>query len=415
MINRAKSAYNRQIKNAIALGLAFGLWRNKNGFVMIGRWVTMSKKVEHQVVRIIYIVVIAMISLYLVSPFLAPIIFGGTVALTLYPVLLKLEAKGLTRKKASAILTTIFGVLVSVPFFFFIVKGTLAIVAQLQKFSQSGRFRNMGVNSIIQTIKHDVILSMQTYGERFGLKPFITEAKVDQYLVKINAFLLEFFQAVAANLPEIFLFFLVMIACTYSFLKNAQTCRQVFQKILGFNNQKMDQLVKIFIMDSRSVYVSNIATGGVQSLIVAIAASLLNFADFFLVFFITLILSFIPVVGAAPVAFVFAVVAWFQGQTSNAIIMAVVGMFTGVADNFLRPYLASMGQSKIPTISAFVFVVGGALLFGFPGLFIGLLVGSFAYDTLPLFWEEVGKSNVRPPTTYMPEFHREDGEIFRRH
>jgi predicted PurR-regulated permease PerM len=60
-----------------------------------------------------------------------------------------------------------------------------------------------------------------------------------------------------------------------------------------------------------------------------------------------------------------------------------------VIDNMLRPWLATFGESKIPPIVAFVCVIGGALLLGFPGLFIGLLVGSIAYDTLPIFWDDL--------------------------
>jgi predicted PurR-regulated permease PerM len=58
-------------------------------------------------------------------------------------------------------------------------------------------------------------------------------------------------------------------------------------------------------------------------------------------------------------------------------------------DNFLRPWLASFGESKAPAIVCFVFVIGGALLLGLPGLFIGLLVALVAYDTIPLFWDEL--------------------------
>ena len=61
-------------------------------------------------------------------------------------------------------------------------------------------------------------------------------------------------------------------------------------------------------------------------------------------------------------------------------------------DNILRPWLASFGESKAPGIVSFVFVIGGALLIGFPGLFIGLLLGSVVYDTFPLFWDEIGKN-----------------------
>lgn len=380
----------------------------------------MSKKTEHNVVRILYVILLSTISLYLISPFLAPIVFGGTIALAMFPLLMKLEARGFSRNKASVILTTSFAILVSIPFFFFVVKGTMAVTEQLEKYQSDERFKNGGVKSIITTLKHDVILNVQNFGEKIGIKPFLTEDRIDTYLVKINAYLLNFFQQVASNLPTIFLFFLVMVICTYAFLRNAKGVRNTFQKVFGFTNHKMDQVVKIFIMDSRSVYVSNIATGAMQSMIVATAASLLGLGDFFLIFFITLILSFIPVIGAAPVAFVYALVAYFQDESTKAIIMVGVGIFSGVADNFLRPYLASMGESKLPAIPAFVFVVGGALLIGFPGLFIGLLVGSIAFDTLPLFWEELGRSSTQAPLTYVPEPisgpHKEDSkDILRRH
>jgi predicted PurR-regulated permease PerM len=154
----------------------------------------------------------------------------------------------------------------------------------------------------------------------------------------------------------------------------------------------MDTIVNIFIKNSRQVYLSNIITGATQSIIVASTVSLLHQGDFFLVFFITLILSFIPVIGAAPVAFTFSIIALIKDQTSSAIVLAVVGSFSGIVDNILRPWLTTFGESKIPPIVAFVCVLGGALWLGFPGLFIGLLVGSISYDTLPIFWKTLGRS-----------------------
>ena len=49
---------------------------------------------------------------------------------------------------------------------------------------------------------------------------------------------------------------------------------------------------------------------------------------------------------------------------------------------------------------SFVFVIGGALLIGFPGLFIGLLLGAVVYDTLPLFWDEIGKTENGPAKNF---------------
>ncbi len=349
----------------------------------------MSKNLKQNVIRILYLIIIAALGLIFISPFIIPIVFAGTIALTLFPLQLKLEQRGFMRKRAALILTALFTVLLSVPFFFFIAKGTLAVTRQLETFSTSEKYRNQGMQKIVVMLKHDVVNTIQKYSERFNMDSYLTDAKVEQFLFKGNQFLLAFFQDFASALPVVFLLFLVMVLCTYSFLRHATQVRLFFQNLLGCNEIRMGEIVKIFIKDSRQVYISNIATGGLQSILVAAGVTVLGYGDFFLIFFITLILSFIPVVGAAPVAFVFALYAYIQEQTTDMIVLLLLGGFAGVVDNLLRPYFVSMGESKIPPVASFIFVIGGAIMMGFPGLFIGLLVGTLAYDTVPLFWNDL--------------------------
>jgi predicted PurR-regulated permease PerM len=189
----------------------------------------------------------------------------------------------------------------------------------------------------------------------------------------------------------------------YSFLKHGHRIRLALQRVFGFSNETMEDLVRVSILNARSVYISNIATGMIQSTLVATGAALTGIADWFMAFFLTLILSFVPVIGAAPVAFVCALIAYMKGETTHAIILLVVGLFTGMIDNILRPWLASTGESNTPPIIAFVCVLGGALWLGFPGLFIGLLVGSFSYDTLPIFWREIGRGDQSYVEEIAPE------------
>ncbi|HXH30271.1 MAG TPA: AI-2E family transporter [Bacteriovoracaceae bacterium] len=352
----------------------------------------MSKQVEKNSVRIIYVVILVLMFLFLVSPFVIPIVFAATVSLALFPVQAGLLRRGFQKGRAAALLTTVFTFVISIPLFFFIVKGTSAVTNQLEEMALKDKMKDQGVQEIVNDMRHDLVVYLHDLAVKFKFDDFLTMKKIGSYLSMVMTFLLNFFQAFAASLPVLFLFLLIMVLCTFSFLKHSTEVRQFFQKIFGFNDTKMDELVHVYIKDSRQVYISNIATGGIQSLMVAIGVYFLGFGSFFLVFFITLILSFIPVVGAAPVAFVFALVAWAKGNTTAAIILGVLGMVTGVVDNILRPWLASLGESRIPPVVAFVCVIGGALLLGFPGLFIGLLIGSIAYDTLPLFWSELGKT-----------------------
>ena len=363
----------------------------------------MSKKPEQKVARVLYMIVLSVAFLVLVSPFSIPIIFAASVALALFPLLLRLEKLGLQRKRAAAILTVLFTILISIPMAFFIARGTITVTSHLEKINFNEQLKDQGMQGFVSDVRHDLVHFVHKHAAKANLEDFLTPKKVDGYLNVVTTFLLRFFQSVLASLPVVFLFLLVMVLCTYSLLKNAHTIRLFFQRVFGFSDEIMNDLVSISIRNARSVYVSNIATGGIQSLIVAAAGAILGVGSFFLIFFVTLILSFIPVIGAAPVAFALAAVSFFKGNNSHAIILVVVGCFTGVVDNILRPWLATIGESSIPPMTAFICVLGGALLLGFPGLFIGLLVGTFTYDTLPLFWREIGRGDSSYVEEISPE------------
>lgn len=353
----------------------------------------MSKKTKNQIIRIFYILAVVLACLVLISPFFVPIIFGGTLSLSLYPLLLKLEKIGIKRNRAAALITTLFTIIISIPLFFFLIKGTNTVTHHLENISYGERMMEHGVSEIVSDLRQDLVKYIMSYASRFEFLDFLSVGKINLYLDMTIKYLLNFFRDFATGLPVIFMLLLVMVLCIYSFLSNAAGVRSFFQTCFGFTDDTSEKLIKIFIRNSRQVYLSNIITGGVQSLIVATGVTILSETDFFLIFFITLILSFIPVIGAAPVAFVFAFTSFLQGNTTSSIVLVVIGLVTGVIDNILRPWLASFGESRIPAVAAFICVIGGAILFGFPGLFLGLLIGSIAYDSLPVFWDEIGKSD----------------------
>src|SRR5690606_17218401 len=117
----------------------------------------MSRKVEYSVVKVAYVLFLVTLVLYLVSPFIIPIVFAGTVALTLYPLQKKLELKGWSKKKASALLTSAFLIIISLPFSVFLAKGTTAVTYQLEKFQTDERYKDKGFQKIFSTIKRDFV------------------------------------------------------------------------------------------------------------------------------------------------------------------------------------------------------------------------------------------------------------------
>lgn len=349
----------------------------------------MARPTQFKIQRFAYVLFLVILSVFFVSPFIIPIVLAATVALTLYPFQIKLEKKNWKKGRAAALLTTAFTVVISIPFMFFLAKGSMLVIDLLEKSAVGDKIDNQGIEKVLSVLKRDIIDKVLKYLSHFPIADFLTEPKINDFLRNLSVYLLRFFKNFATNIPSVVLFLLVMILCTFSFLNGAGSVRRFFQELFGFSNRKMDQIIGIFLRDSRQVYLSNIVTGAVQSLLVATGVYFVTNADWFLVFFVTLIFSFIPVIGAAPMAFLFALAAFFQGSSTGAIFLVVLGTVTGVVDNFMRPWLASFGESKTPAIVSFIFVIGGALLLGFPGLFIGLMVGAITYDTLPIFWDEI--------------------------
>lgn len=356
-------------------------------------------------VKLAYFFTLLALGLYLISPFIVPVIFGATISLALFPLHKKMLAHHVSKRLSAGILAFGFTFLISIPFTFFAARGSVIVSGQLARLQQDSRFKEQEVSSLLKSAKIYIIGLVERYSERLGFPIELTDDQFYVYAQKVSNYALAFFQNLATSLPSLFLFLLLMIICIYSFLKNSNSLFHFFKEILGLSESKMHELSHMFINGSRQVYLTNLITGSVQSLVVALASSILGLFEFFLVFFFTLILSFIPVIGAAPVAFLIAIAAFFQDEAVAAIIMLVVGSLAGVIDNLLRPYLASFGDSRIPPIAAFVFVIGGAFLMGFPGLFIGLLVGSFIFDTLPFFWQEMRekKSSVNIQNIYPHE------------
>ena len=165
----------------------------------------------------------------------------------------------------------------------------------MEELSVNERLRNEGVQELVSDIRHDFVLAIHKYSSKYEFLEFLNEKKIDSYLGMANTYLLKFFQSFLSELPTLFILLLIMIICTYSFLTHSHAIRDFFQKLTGFSSERMEQLVAIFIKDSRQVYMSNIVTGGVQSLLVATGVSLLGIGDFFLVFFLVFSIEFVQV------------------------------------------------------------------------------------------------------------------------
>jgi predicted PurR-regulated permease PerM len=106
---------------------------------------------------------------------------------------------------------------------------------------------------------------------------------------------------------------------------------------------------------------------------------------------LTFFFSVVPVVGTGLVWVPAAIWLFYQGSTGWGIFMIVWGLGVGNVDNVVKPWLISQG-SDMPFILIFFGVLGGALAFGFIGVFLGPTLLAVGYRLV----EEWGSAD-RPP------------------
>jgi predicted PurR-regulated permease PerM len=114
------------------------------------------------------------------------------------------------------------------------------------------------------------------------------------------------------------------------------------------------------------------------------AAALLSLLTFFS--------SVVPVVGTALVWLPAAIWLFHLGSTGWGIFMLVWGIGVANLDNIVKPWLISQG-SNMPFILIFFGVLGGALAFGFIGVFLGPTLLAVGFRLV-----EEWSANVHPAT-----------------
>ena len=120
----------------------------------------------------------------------------------------------------------------------------------------------------------------------------------------------------------------------------------------------------------RGVVYGILGTALLQAIMTGIGLVIAGVPGAALLALLTFFASVIPVVGTGLIWIPAALWLFHQGLTGWGVFMLIWGVGVASIDNFVKPWLISQG-SDMPFILIFFGVVGGALTFGFIGVFLG--------------------------------------------
>ena len=340
-----------------------------------------TQKVMEAVIRIGIVVLLALWSFQIFSPFLGPVVWGIIIAIATYGTYSRIEGALGGRSGLAASLFAVLAIAILITPTVFLSQSLLA--------SAQGLAQNLESGAISIPPPPDRVAGLPVIGERldktWSLASRNLEAVLEDFQPQIKAFSAWLLKRGLGAGVDILLFALsIMIGA--AFLANAAAGERLARAIAGrLAGGRGDILVDLCRDTVLSVVRGVLGIALIQTAFLAIgllvagvpAAGLLCVITLlFAVAQIPMLLLFLPII-----VFVFA-----TADTGIAIPFAIWSVFFSFADGFLKPLLLGRGL-EVPMPVILIGVVGGMLTSGLVGLFVGPIVLSLSY-ALFIVWLE---------------------------
>lgn len=333
--------------------------------------------------RILLLVVLSILTLVLFVPFATPMLLACFVALGCEPVIKKINFKSKKRKYFTLGLFVILSTFILVPlvlFIFRIANGLKSLSTESMQNSQFfkalldlwGKAQDLGSNLMQQA----------------GLEQNIIPQK-EELFSKLSPFIMDKATLFLGSLPDLILSLFVFFCVLFVLITSASTIKRTLLKANLLPVSELDNILHSFQTSCHMILISTFLIGALQAVIVAGGSLIFGFHEFFLIFVVTFFVSFIPVIGAGPVAVLLALIAFLMGNTGDGIGLVVVSVIAGTIDNVIKPFVFSKDEEGLHPVISLLGIIGAIIIFGLPGLLIGPFLLQVTVKLAPALIEKI--------------------------
>lgn len=349
-----------------------------------------NKETAHNTIRILLLLLVLVPFVLVFAPFFVPIVFAGFVALGIEPLIQRMGLARKSRWQFALILFSILFLVGLVPTIMFLTR----IGKALSQIS-TDNFKDQALVSQFILVFERVKEFLSHTAQRIGFESsFLPDAQT--VLEKASPWVIDWTTKFVSELPAFGLALLVFWSSLYLFITQAGHLKYLLKRVQFLPEDELNFLSQTLQQSSQLVLVSSLAIGGIQALFVSFGSLVFGFHEFFLIFTVTFLCSFVPMLGAAPVAFVLALYGFFSGNYGVGVGMLVVTAISGSLDNILRPmFLAKEEGGLHPLISLFG-IIGALSVFGILGLVIGPMLMSLLVKMTPYLVQKLLASSHEP-------------------
>ena len=328
------------------------------------------------VIRLFVLGLIAAWCLILLRPFIAIILWAAILAIALFPIFLWLKARIGGRGKLAATIITLLGLGIIIGPVSFI--GTV-LVSNVQSFAE-----NVAAGNLIVPPPPESIATWPLIGE--PVNNIWQEAAnnlgdaLSNFEPQIKG-LTKSLLLLSANMGLTLLKFLLSLIIAAGLMLNAENIKLGLTKFMTRLTPTQGQaFLKLAAATVRNVTRGVIGIAIFQSLVIGIGLTVAGIPGAGLLALLCLFLTVIQI-GPGLVVLLTVIFAWSTMNTLGAVLFTVWMIPAALIDNILKPILMASGL-PVPMLVIFIGVLGGTLVHGILGLFVGPVILSLGYELI---------------------------------
>lgn len=347
-----------------------------------------SKSPVDVYIKIVLLTILLIWSFYIVKPFIILIVWSIILAVALYPFYQKLLK--MTKGKKKGLVTSVFVIILVALIVMPTINITGSIIDSGKELYQSFDQGTLEVPPPAETVKGWPLVGEKIYGVWSNASQDL-ENFIVKYKDEISSSLTWVFSSFAGLMGSVALGLFALIIAGV-FMSSAEAGYQSGVKfanrlVAGKGKEFMDMCVSTI----RSVVKGILLVAIIQAILAYLGFIVIGLPAASLFGLLVLVLAIVQI--PALVAMIPAIAIVFSyADTTPAIIFTIYAIFVALSDNFLKPMLLGKGL-ETPMLVILIGALGGMMLQGILGLFIGPVVLALGYQIYST-WVAEGAENI---------------------
>lgn len=341
-----------------------------------------KRRAVESALRISFIALIFVMSFWILKPFLAPVLWGIVFAVGIYPIHTRFAKLLGGKEKLSAILISVIGVLIIVvP----IVVFTSSTVESVTSIVNSVKDSTLSVPKPDASVADWPLVGKSIY-EVWSMAASNISSVIEKFGPQLKAAVPAATSMIGSLFGSIFVFIIAIIIAGALLLVAGPgkiAADKIFKVFVG---EKAESFSDLSAATIRSVVQGVVGIAVIQTLFLSLGLYLIDMPGAGILAIIILIVAVMqlpPTLVMLPII----IYVFSYADSTPAIIFAVWSVFWSLADSFLKPIFLGKGID-IPMLVILLGSIGGMIVGGPVGLFLGSVILALAYKIFTAMLEE---------------------------